>query len=65
MLYLLLNLSTYILVYFFLLLTLNMDLSVEHRIKSTKQLKCTLKNGSFFKTCACDMSQKQHGLNNP
>ena len=41
-----------------------MDLSVEHRIKSTKQLKCTLKNGSFFKTCACDMSQKQHGLNN-
>ena len=28
----------------FLLLTLNMYLSVGHRIKSTKQLKCTLKN---------------------
>ena len=29
---------------FFLLLTLNMHLSVGYRIKSTKQLKCTLKN---------------------
>ena len=28
----------------FLLLTLNMYLSVEHKIKSTKQLKCTLNN---------------------
>ena len=28
----------------FLLLTLNMYLSVGHRRKSTKQLKCTLKN---------------------
>ena len=29
----------------FLLFTLNMYLSIEYRIKSTKQLKCTLKNG--------------------
>ena len=32
----------------FLLLTLNMYLSVGHRIKSTKQLKCTLKNRAVF-----------------
>ena len=31
---------------FFLLLTLNMYLSVGHRIKSTKKLKCTLNNGA-------------------
>ena len=40
----------------FLLLTLNMYLSVGHRIKSTKNLKCTLDNGVVsLKTCTCDM----------
>ena len=37
----------------FLLLTLDMYLSVGHRIKSTKKLKCTLNNRAvFFKTCS-------------
>ena len=38
------NLNTCILIYFFFLITLNIYLSVGQRIKSTKQLKCTLKN---------------------
>ena len=43
---------------FLLLLTLNMYLSVGHRIKSTKNLKCTLDNGVVsLKTCTCDMSK--------
>ena len=41
----------------FLLLTLNMYLSVWHRIKSTKELKCTLNNWVVsLKTCTCDVS---------
>ena len=42
----------------FLLLTLNMYLSVRHRIKSIKKLKCTLINGVVsLKTCTCGMSK--------
>ena len=42
----------------FLSLTLSMYLSVRHRIKSTKKLKCTLNNEAVsLKTCTCDMSK--------
>ena len=46
----------------FLLLTLNMYFPVGHKIKSTKQFKCTLNNGavSLKHVAIC-----QHGLNNP
>ena len=50
---------------FFLLLTLNMYLSVGHRIKSTKQLKCTLNNGVVSLKHVHATSISQHGLNNP
>ena len=44
----------------FLLLTLSMYLSVGHKIKSTKQLKCRLNNKAVsLKHVTC-----QHGLNN-
>ena len=49
----------------FLLLTLNMHLSVGHRIKSTKQLKCTLKNRAVSLKHVPVTWVKQHGLNNP
>ena len=40
----------------FLLLTLNMYLSVVGRIKFTKKLKCRLTNRVvYLKTCTCDM----------
>ena len=43
----------------FLLLTLNMYLSVGHKIKPTKQLKCTLNNGtvSLKHVATCNMSK--------
>ena len=42
----------------FLLLTLNVYLSVGHRIKSTKKLKFILNTGVVpLKTCTCDMSK--------
>ena len=42
----------------FLLLTLNMYFSVGHRIKSTKKLNFTLKNGvASLKTCTNNMSK--------
>ena len=45
MLYLSLTLNSFSrLILIFLLLTLNMYLSLGHKIKSTKQLKCTLNN---------------------
>ena len=50
---------------FFLLLTLNMYLSVGHRIKSTKQLKCTLNNGVVSLKHVLETPISQHGLNNP
>ena len=50
---------------FFLLLTLNMYLSVGHRIKSTKQLKCTLNNGVVSLKHVHETSISQHGLNDP
>ena len=42
-----------------LLLTLNMYLSVGHKIKSTKQIKCTLNNRavSLKHVATCDMSK--------
>ena len=47
----------------FLLLTLNMYLSVGHRIKSTKQLKCTLNNGVVVSLKHVhETSISQHGL---
>ena len=49
----------------FLLLTLNMYLSVGHRIKSTKQLKCTLYNGVVSLKHKHKTSISTHGLNNP
>ena len=49
----------------FLLLTLNMYLSVGHRIKSTKQLKCTLNNGVVSLKHVHETSISHHGLNNP
>ena len=49
----------------FLLLTLNMYLSVGHRIKSTKQLKCTLKNKAVSLKHVHVTWVKQHSLNNP
>ena len=49
----------------FLLLTLNMYLSVGHRIKSTKQLKCTLNTGVVPLKHVTETSISQHGLNNP
>ena len=50
---------------FFLLLTLNMYLSVGHRRKSAKQLKCTLKNRAVSLKHAPVTRVKQHSLNNP
>ena len=49
----------------FLLLTLNMYLSVGHKIKSAKQLKCTSNNRavSLKHVATCDMVSL-HGLNN-
>ena len=49
----------------FLLLTLNLHLSVGHRIKSTKQLKCTLKNNALSLKHVPVKWVKQHALNNP
>ena len=49
----------------FLLFTLNMYLSIEYRIKSTKQLKCTLKNGVVSLKHVNVTWVSQHGLNNP
>ena len=48
----------------FLLLTLNMHLSVGHWIKFTKQLKCTLNNGVVSLKHVHETSVSQHGLNN-
>ena len=42
-----------------------MYLSVEHMIKSTKKLKCTLKNGAVSLNHVHKTSISQHGLNNP
>ena len=42
-----------------------MHLSVGHRIKSTKQLKCTLKNRAVSLKHVPVTWVKQHGLNNP
>ena len=42
-----------------------MYLSVRHRIKSTKQLKCTLKNRAVSLKHVPVTWVKQHGLNNP
>ena len=41
-----------------------MHLSVGHRIKSTKQLKCTLKNRAVSLKHVPVTWVKQHGLNN-
>ena len=49
----------------FLFVTLSMYLSVGHRIKSTKQLKCTLKNRAVSLNHVPVTWVKQHGLNNP
>ena len=49
----------------FLLLTLNMYFSVGHRIKSTKQLMCTLKDRVVSLKHVPVTWVKQHGLNNP
>ena len=42
-----------------------MYLPVGHRIKSTKQLKCTLNNGLVSLKHVYDTSVSQYGLNNP
>ena len=47
----------------FLFLTLNMDLPVGHRIKSSKQLKCTLNNGVVSLKHVLVTRVKQHSLN--
>ena len=49
----------------FWLLTLNMYLSVGHMIKSTKKLKCSLKNEVVSLNHVHKTSLSQHGLNNP
>ena len=59
----------------FLLLTVEMYLSVWHRIKSTKKLKCTLNNRtvSLKHVATCNIKDvislvtcvSRHGLNNP
>ena len=50
---------------FFSLLTLNMYLLVGHRIKPTKQLKCTLNNRVVSLKHLHETSISQHDLNNP
>ena len=65
MLHLFLNLNTCILILFFLLLTLNMYLSVGHMRKSTKQLKCTFKNRAVSLKHVHVTWVKQHCLNKP
>ena len=49
----------------FLLLTLNKYLSVGHRIKSIKQLKCSLKNRTVSLKHVPVARVKEYGLNNP
>ena len=42
-----------------------MYLSLGHRIKSTKQLKCALNNGVVSLKHVHETSISQHGLNDP
>ena len=65
MLYLFLTLNTCRWIWVFLLLTLNIYLSVGHRIKFTKQLKCTLNNMAVSLKHVHLTWMSQHGLINP